>query len=169
MEIHFTDDSNPPDIDPIVTEPLTTDTRFSCEVCGTPLTYAGKGRYPKYCNEHKPKPPSQGGTGTSIRATNVDTLIGQMTELYQAVGMGLSFVPPLAIDGMTVTAHSVQLAESWRPLIQRDPKIRKFWEKVCTGGGWGTVLMAHSVVVLAIMQAHDISLPGMKKQEAENV
>jgi hypothetical protein len=129
---------------------------YQCEVCATPLTYGGRGRKPRFCAEHKPK----GSAASKSKATNVDTLIGQITDIYVALGSALTFVPPTAADGMIVATHASQMAESWRPLLIRDAKVRKFWERICTGGGWGTVVMAHGVVALAIMQAHNVTLPG---------
>lgn len=136
--------------------------RFSCEVCGTPLTYAGKGRYPRFCADHKPNasssPKAKGGVP-------VDILIEQITQLYVGVSVGMTFTP-YAMDGMVVADNASKLAESWRPLILRDARIRKFWEKVCTGGGWGQVVFAHGVVAMQIAQIHGVAIPGLTpKQE----
>ena len=83
-----------------------------------------------------------------------------MTEMYAGIGGTIGMFPPLITDGMMVSASANALAESWRPLIMRDPAVRKFWEKVCTGGGWGAVIMAHGFLVLGIMRAHNVTLPG---------
>jgi hypothetical protein len=167
MEMHFaSDDSNPPTddgfIDADTVTAISTD-ELACQVCGIALTYGGRGRKPKFCADHKPIK----GT-TQARGTNIDTLIGQMEEMYAALGAATTFLPPVAADGMIIATHAHSMAESWRPLIQRDPKIRKFWEKMTTGGGWGTVIMAHGVVALAIMQVHNVSLPGMGKRQDIN-
>lgn len=167
MNITFeSDDSSPDDngdfVDAdLLTEPVaTSSSEMTCQVCGIDIAhlYAGRGRKPKFCVEHKPTVGSRTAASGSTRS--VDTLIGQMAEMYAAVGAGLTFIPPTATDGMIISGHATSMAESWRPLILRDPKVRKFWEKMTTGGGWGTVIMAHSVVALAIMQAHNVQLPG---------
>jgi hypothetical protein len=138
-------------------------TGFRCIVCGTgPLHYAGKGRHPKFCDDHKPK----GSTSNSSKTRGgipVDTLIEQIQQLYVAVSTGLTFTP-LALDGMVLADNSAKLAESWRPLILRDPNVRKFWEKVCTGGGWGTVVFAHGIVAMQIAKIHGVAIPGFTPQ-----
>jgi hypothetical protein len=68
---------------------------------------------------------------------------------------------------MMIAASATQLAESWRPLLESDPKVRKFWQKITTGGGWGAVTLAHGMLAIGIMRAHDISLPSFGKQEQE--
>jgi hypothetical protein len=143
--------------------PASSGSDFRCQVCGTgPLYYAGKGRHPKYCDEHKPKgsTTSKGRTGGGIP---VDILIEQIGQLYVAVSTGLTFTP-LALDGMVIADNAAKLAESWRPLILRDPNVRKFWEKVCTGGGWGTVIFAHGIVAMQIAKIHGVAIPGFTPQ-----
>jgi len=152
------DDTLPPSDD--TTEPATSD-ELSCVVCAAPLFYGGRGRKPKYCDDHKPIRTAT-GTGKGS-AKNIDVLIAQMTDLYLTMSAGLSFIPAAQADGMIIAVEANRLAESWRPLILRDPKIRQFWEKVCTGGGWGTVLMAHGMIAMAIANNHGVTLPGLKK------
>jgi hypothetical protein len=36
-----------------------------CEECGTPLVYAGRGRYPRFCDDHKPVSPSRSSSGST--------------------------------------------------------------------------------------------------------
>lgn len=36
-----------------------------CEDCGTPLFYSGRGRPPRFCDEHKPVSPSRSRSGTT--------------------------------------------------------------------------------------------------------
>lgn len=161
-------DTTPPDV--IAYQADDTDTsksRFNCEVCGTGLTYGGRGRYPRFCDDHKPTKPQGGGTRSSGK--NVDVLIGQMTDLYLTASTVFTLVPPTALDGMVLAQNANKLAESWRPLIERDPKIRKFWERICSGGGWGSVLFAHGLVAMAIMNNHNVSLPFMPKASEQGV
>lgn len=163
MEIP-SNDSPPPDTSPDTRgygdSATNSGTDFRCIVCGTgPLYYAGKGRHPKYCDDHRPK----GSTPSSSKAKGgvpVDILIEQITQLYLGVSVGMTFTP-YSMDGMVIADNASKLAESWRPLILRDPKIRKFWEKVCTGGGWGQVVFAHGMVAMQIAQIHGLSIPGV--------
>src|SRR4051794_19249437 len=47
---------------------MTTDT-LTCEVCGTELTYSGRGRPPKRCPDHKKTAQSQNGKGEKVPET----------------------------------------------------------------------------------------------------
>ena len=161
MEISFgNEDSN--DGPDLVDNTAQESSRFSCEVCGIPLVYSGRGRHPKYCDEHKTsKTPSRKS------GKNVDTLILQIGEMYMASGALLSMFEATASDSMLVSASASTLAESWRPLIERDPAVRKFWEKMTTGGGWGAVIMAHGSLAIGIMTVHGIKLPSMSRKPTE--
>lgn len=59
-------DDAPPEV--IRDESPATDDRLSCEVCGTTLIYAGRGRKPKRCPEHRAKPAT--GTRSVSRGGN---------------------------------------------------------------------------------------------------
>ena len=64
-----------------------------CEVCGKELSYSGKGRKPKYCDEHKRSSSSSSNTGTKknsnaqLAAQAADALV----SVNSLVVMGLMF------------------------------------------------------------------------------
>lgn len=77
-----------------------------CIVCGTPLEYSGRGRKPKYCDEHK-----KSGTRTGVKSSTPrnDKLAAQATDaLMQINGLG-ALVCMLA--GMPMTAAAINNAE----------------------------------------------------------
>ncbi len=127
---------------------------YSCETCGVEIFYAGRGRKPRYCDSHRKSAPKS--TGSAPRRDSTDSLIESITQLYQGVGMALSFHPKTTTDGMMWTSQAEMMAESWRTLIDRDPKVRKMWVKLCQGSGYGAVIAAHAMVVYPIMQNHNL-------------
>ncbi len=131
---------------------------YSCRECGTPLVYSGKGRPPTLCDEHKPKAQQRQSVGR--KTTSVDTLVAQITDLYLGVAVATTMFAP--IDGTIIGENATKLGESWRSLIERDPKVRKFWEKALTGSGYGAVLIAHAMVAIPIMSNHNL-LPNSLK------
>lgn len=158
MDISFSDseESGPDLTDNTVKDGNT----LSCEVCSIPIVYSGRGPYPKFCDDHKKQPAKSRKSGK-----NVDTLIEQIGELYMATGALLSMFPATATDSMLVASSATTLAESWRPLIESDAKVRKFFERLVTGGGWGAVIMAHGTLSIGIMRAHNISFPAFGSQQ----
>ncbi len=159
-------DEVPPDIKAYTIGTDKESTGFTCQACGVPIHYGGRGRHPKFCDEHKPK--KAASSGRTSGGVPVDVLIDQIQTLYVAMATGATFTP-YALDGMVIAENSEKLAESWRPLILRDPKIRKFWEKVCTGGGWGTVVFAHGLVAMQIAKMHGLAIPGITPTPSPSV
>ncbi len=133
---------------------------LQCVVCATPLTYGGRGPKPKYCDEHRKNKSTNSVGGGRRSGKNVDTLVMQIQQFYIMGGMGMTMFPPTQTDGLILSEHSAKLAESWRNLLETNSQVRKFWEKMCSGGGWGAMIYAHSTVAVAIMSAHDINLFG---------
>lgn len=71
------------------TEPTSDDP--TCVVCGTPLTYSGRGRKPKYCDEHK----TTRSTSTTRRGSaDVELAVQTLHGLYEGLGMPLTLLSP---------------------------------------------------------------------------
>jgi hypothetical protein len=135
---------------------------YRCEICGTSLTYSGRGRKPKFCSEHR-----KGGTTTSNgrKATaNMAVLENNIADLYRGLGMGLSFVDP--ISGMEVAGSADKLAASWITLAESNPKVKKFLIRITTGTGVGAVVIAHATVAYPILKRNDM-LPNFLGGKAE--
>jgi hypothetical protein len=139
------------------------DSGLACETCGIPLVYSGRGRKPKFCNEHKKQTSSNTSEPrTSRKGNSTDVLIANINDLYLTAGTALTMAKGTAYDGMVIAQNASQLAESWRGLIDRDPKIRKFWEKAFTATGYGALIAAHMVVAIPILQHHKL-IPNAKE------
>lgn len=132
----------------------------TCIVCGLDIPDSESGGMRR--KKHAACAPSSTVTTKSTKTPSIDTLINQIGNLYRNLGMGVTFVPGLAADGMAVTVEAGTLAESWRPLIEKDPKIRKVWEKITTGSGWGTVAIVHVGLAMTIATNHGFTMPGME-------
>lgn len=78
----------------------------SCIVCGTALEYSGRGRKPKYCDEHK-----RSGTRTNVRSSTPknDKLAAQATDALMQMN-GLAALVCM-LSGMPMTAAAINNAE----------------------------------------------------------
>ena len=164
MALTISESDEPPIVETDPTNespPVATDGDKLCLTCGLPIEYRPGHRRGKYHPECRPTGAQTASTGKGGRSTSIDTLIGQMAGLYRNVGMGIGFFPPTVADGMVIASEAGNLAESWRPLIEKDPQVRKMWEKITTGSGWGMVIMTHAGIGMAIAQNHGFKLPGM--------
>lgn len=128
---------------------------YRCEVCGTSLTYGGRGRKPRFCDEHKRngKP-----AGTRSSSGSMAALERQLGDLYRSLGMGVTMVDPES--GFEIVGAADKLAHSWIVLAETNPKVKRFLVKLTTGSGVGAVIFAHGAVLLPILQRHDM-LPNL--------
>lgn len=133
-------------------------TRFTCEVCGEPLTYSGRGRHPTRCEEHKTR-----GTASKREPTNtrqVAQIRTAMAQLYEGAGDGIKLIGQLAnddalvIDGTLIGSRADVLADEWAKLAATDPKVRATLMKITTGSAWGGVIITHAMLGFAIMSNH---------------
>lgn len=81
--------------DPLQDEKPATAYEYACGTCGKELFYAGKGRKPKFCDEHKKNAPKSGvsksrGASTQLAAQATDLIIN-VTDVLQVAALASGF------------------------------------------------------------------------------
>lgn len=136
--------------------------RFTCETCGEPLSYSGRGRYPRFCDEHKPGKGSSNSGGTR-KGRGEGNIEASMDQLYTMLGQGLVLIgsatgdKALVGDGELIDDRSEVLAHEWAVLARNDPKVRKALASLSTGSAWGGVVITHAMLAVAMMRNHQIN------------
>lgn len=97
-----------------------------------------------------------------------ELILDALERIYAGVGIGIAFVPSLAADGMIVASSATDLAESWRDLLDNDPKVRKILRKLLKSSAWGTVITAHMAVAVAIAKNHPEGLSHLVKPKRKS-
>ena len=78
-----------------------------------------------------------------------------LKSLAKTYALTAQFVMLLSIqDGALIAQYIDPLTESWRQLLDDDPKLRKTMLKLVKSSGWGTVISAHLAVALPIAVNH---------------
>ena len=77
-----------------------------CIVCGEPLEYSGRGRKPKYCDEHK-----KGGRRTGVKASTPknERLAAQATDALMQINGIAALI--CMLSSMPMTAEAINKAE----------------------------------------------------------
>jgi len=126
---------------------------FFCQVCNTPLTYSGRGRHPKFCDEHKP---GRGSSTTSTRKSSagtvalIDRAITEIASAYSLAAQGLKFFGQ-DHAGTIVYDKREYLAESYRPLLEVNKKVRDLFAKTEKAVAILPIIVAHAEITAAIM------------------
>lgn len=81
-----------------------------------------------------------------------ELILKSLLKSYVGMGMAISIVAPQ--DGMIVVQNAEDLTESWRMLLDNDPKLRRIMKKAIQGSGWGAVISAHLAVAVPIISNH---------------
>ena len=128
-----------PDPDPAPTD-------LACETCNTPLSYAGRGRRPRFCAEHRrssgtPRPTSSRG---AARTAGVEDALARMDMLYGLLAAGLMMVNPVAASEFAGRVEGTQLLN--RQAFEADPRLVKRINT--TSQNAGTLLFIGSNVML---------------------
>jgi hypothetical protein len=107
---------------------------YACEVCGKELQYGGRGRHPRFCEEHKPRSASSISTRKSSAKGDVAAALSAMDMMYDLLGMGLLMVG--AHDALDLFKESrPQLKEKNEAYLSNDAALAKSLAKLGRTGG----------------------------------
>jgi hypothetical protein len=116
-----------------------------CVVCGIPLSYGGRGRKPKYCDEHK-KQPANSTPGRSRATGDVEAALAAMDTLYAGVTMVMMMLNTEAAQTFAAGIDAAQVQN--RMAFTNDVKLTKSITRGAAKGGKG-VFVATQVMLVA--------------------
>jgi hypothetical protein len=128
------------------TMPTDQDT-LQCVVCGTPLTYGGRGPKPKYCADHKKNKTTGTGTRKTKRKTGTDYTAG-VKGLIQVPAMALTMVgtstkkPEYLADAFVLSHYADDIATAVSDIANDQPQIAAVLDKVLKVGPYGALMTA---------------------------
>jgi hypothetical protein len=117
-------------------ESSSSDSELVCEVCGVPLVYAGRGRKPKFCEDHKPGKTRTSGTSrkTPKREPRIERLQSDLSENVRLLG---AIVGPAApVTGYVIVDDSDRFAKAICRLAEGRPEVLKALEKASDVAPW---------------------------------
>lgn len=154
------------DTPPVTTETIGDEFPDKCQEpgCGIGIPYSGRGRRPRFCDEHKPKR----SQGSSTRATGkgaeqtARAAAGMLGQLNGLIGMGLS------LYGLKMTAEQIdkandQFVESATQALVNDPKLAKKIIGLGATSGKATLAVAYGMMGAAIAP---VAVMEMKHKKA---
>lgn len=151
-----------PDEPPLsVTETARDD--LACMVCGKPLVYAGRGRKPTRCDEHK----TSRSSGSSSRSSGTkDERMRQ--ELSQTLGMiGLAVMAADAYDGLVIIDRTPQTVNALMEVAAHNPRVRKILEQMLEVSVWAALGTAVAGIVVPIGVHHGVIPLPVEAVEAQ--
>ena len=133
----------------------------------TPLEYAGRGRRPKYCDEHKKSTATRSGGGSRTPRTSrdVDVACTTMAALYDGIAKGLLLVSPNAaiawdgqIDGLN---------DRNRTILATNPSLAKRIASTAAKGGTASFVLSHVIAVAPVVVAvrADLAVRAARRDE----
>jgi hypothetical protein len=107
---------------------------YACETCGKELHYGGRGRHPRFCEEHKPRGASNISTRKSSAKGDVAAALSALDMMYDLLGMGFLVVG--AHDAADLFKESrEQLKEKNESYLSNDAALAKSLAKLGRTGG----------------------------------
>ena len=136
---------------------------YACETCGKELHYGGRGRKPKYCDEHK-----RGGSTTPRKNLGKnDVLAAQATEALcqmnsiSAIGLMMFGLPTTA--SAINNAHDSFREQAYNALLT-DPDLCRKILKGGTGSGKIALVIAYGMLGAAVVPVAHMEI---KEKRAE--
>lgn len=127
---------------------------LACIVCGSPLTYGGRGPKPKYCAEHKTNKSKSASASSGGSQARIERL---MAQRYLELSTLVMVIDPTA--AMIIADRADSLAHQWAALAESNPKVKRALLRTNDGMGWAGVILGHTMLAIAIMNAHEYEPP----------
>lgn len=132
------------DIPPNATDaPLSDD--LTCEVCGAPLVYSGRGRKPKFCDIHRKSATSSPRPTSRRNNHDVDAAMAALSGGHTVVQFALSLASLEA--GHVFEMSRSGLDERNRAILESDPALAKRIASMASKGGAGALVVSHLIAV----------------------
>lgn len=148
--ISFTVASIPEDAAPSDNVGAPEDSGYACEVCGTSLSYSGRGRPPKRCAEHK-KSSSGSSTRSSGRRSSrdVEAAMAALDAAHTALSFSLMLMSPTAAQ--TWEANRPGLSARNQSILEGDPALAKRIASMAAKGGTTALVLNHLVAIVPVL------------------
>lgn len=140
------------------------DKRPHCQECGVILDYGGRGRKPKYCEEHKPAS-HKAGESTRTRRTGTakadkeaqELATAYLASLRKAAGY-LSLIEPY--DAFVIAAAAESNAQLFQGVIAEHDKLRGYLSSAQGNGGLLAYALSTLVTIALPIAAHHKLIPA---------
>jgi hypothetical protein len=143
-----------PDIIVVDESPVGEDFEYACEVCGTELFYGGRGRKPKYCDEHKGGKRKDGTVGATRKGGN-DRAARQAADALMQINslLGMAMLTPWVNLPMTASALAVAnepFGDQAFEALKTDPALCRMILRAGTTSGKAALVIAYGMLAFAI-------------------
>jgi hypothetical protein len=128
---------------------------LTCAKCGIVIEYAGTGRKPKFCNDHRDKPKGADNIKPKSRyrstgSKSLDVLRMELTQTLQGAGAMLMAVD--RYDGLVVIQGTSKLVDALISMAEINPDFKRWLESGTKSVVWiqlGTAIAAIAVPIAA--------------------
>ena len=119
---------------------------YACGTCGVELTYAGKGRKPKWCDEHKPGRSSTGPKRSSGQNAQLAAQASEaLSQINGLIAMGLFLAQMPDTSSALADRESVFRDQAYAALLT-DPALCRLILKAGTTGGKISLAIAYAML-----------------------
>lgn len=151
--ISFSVASIPEDAAPTDNNGVSSDSGYACEVCGTPLTYSGRGRPPKRCDDHKKSTSSSSNASsrsTGRRASrDVEAAMAALDAGHTALSFGLMLMSPTAAQAWETNRPGLNARNE--AILTGDPALAKRIASIAAKGGGTALVLNHLIAIVPVL------------------
>lgn len=146
--------------------PFETEAEYVCLTCGTAIEYSGRGRKPKYCDQHKRRASTAGNRSASGTSNNEKLAAMAVDVLCQgnaAVTVGLMFMR-LNRTASAVAERDDPFRVQAYEALKLDPALCKLILKGGASSGKVALVVAYAMMAASVAP---VLIEEMKERRAE--
>jgi len=161
--------------DPVTDAPASSDR--ACEVCGTALSYSGRGRPPTRCDDHK-KSSSNGASSPRANSgrkstRDVEAAMAALDAAHTSLSFGLMLMSPSAAVAWEESRTNLNARNQM--ILESDPALAKRIASMAAKGGGTALILNHLIAIVPVLgivrgdMRERASVKRAARQEAEAV
>lgn len=155
-DYEFSQPEEVPSVVPLDIEDDMPESELTCKVCGIEIPYAGRGRKPSYCADHKPSKSAGSGKSPANATPKAggNKLRSELLETFN--GLGMMVVMMDQYDGATIISSAPRLAETLAQMAEHYPHFGKYLRDGNKSIVWFQLALALSGLLVPILAHHGL-------------
>lgn len=140
---------------------------LTCQVCGVGLTYGGRGRKPKFCDDHKKSSSSGSSTRSSgARAgAEVEAAMAALDGLHTVMSMALMVIAPTA--ALEWQSQLPALNDRNRGILGADKELAKKIAKMASKGSSPMLFLSYGAAIAPVAGAASMERRARREAKAQ--
>lgn len=138
---------------------------YACRVCGTELSYSGRGRKPQYCDEHKKSKTAARKSGTASAANiKLAEAAADVLAQFNDIAATVIFMGGMPVTSSRLADKNPVFRAQCMQALSTDPALCRSILSAGNAGARGSLAFAYGILLAALLPTAYSELREKRRQ-----